>query len=255
MGINIQPNAVRELFDLGITPADLDQVGVPAKEWALVGLNGKEVYAESRGLQAGYKWPQYATHRGEFHMMLYRLVCERLGAHAVQLDSRVAGYENTNDGVTVQTMQGGVSRQINAQLLIGADGIHSAVRAQMHPDQPPIHWGGAIMWRGTVRAKPLRSSSSFIGLGTHERRMVIYPISAPDAQGYALTNWIAEVVVPNADGWRHDGWFRQVPVSDFSHHFEDFKFDWLDVPAMLAQTDQAFENPMIDRDPATTWVR
>ena len=79
VGINIQPNAVRELFDLGIDGAALDRVGVKAREWALVGLNGKEVYAEPRGLEAGYKWPQYAVHRGDMHMLLYRTVVERLG--------------------------------------------------------------------------------------------------------------------------------------------------------------------------------
>ncbi|MGB1257040.1 MAG: FAD-dependent monooxygenase, partial [Thiolinea sp.] len=83
VGINIQPNAVRELYDLGIGSDDLDAVGVPALEWALVGLNGKEVYAEPRGLKAGYKWPQYAAHRGELHMMLYRKVVERLGTDSV----------------------------------------------------------------------------------------------------------------------------------------------------------------------------
>src|SRR5438270_4107162 len=40
VGVNLQPNAVRELFDLGITGEELDGVGVPAREWALVGLNG-----------------------------------------------------------------------------------------------------------------------------------------------------------------------------------------------------------------------
>ena len=44
VGINIQPNAVRELFELGIGPALLDQVGIEAQEWALVGLNGKDIY-------------------------------------------------------------------------------------------------------------------------------------------------------------------------------------------------------------------
>jgi hypothetical protein len=55
VGINLQPNAVRELYDLGITEQDLDRVGLPAKEWALVGLNGNDIYSEPRGLLAGYK--------------------------------------------------------------------------------------------------------------------------------------------------------------------------------------------------------
>jgi hypothetical protein len=48
VGINLQPNAVRELYDLGITEAELDEIGVPAKEWALVGLNGNDIYSEAR---------------------------------------------------------------------------------------------------------------------------------------------------------------------------------------------------------------
>ena len=99
VGINIQPNAVRELYDLGITAADLDSVGMPAEEWALVGLNGKDIYSEPRGRLAGYNWPQYAVHRGELHLLLYRKVIERLGADAVRLGSRVTGYRKTSDGV------------------------------------------------------------------------------------------------------------------------------------------------------------
>src|SRR5262245_52247325 len=54
VGINLQPNAVRELYDLGFTQDDLDRVGVPANEWALVGLNGNDIYCEPRGVLAGY---------------------------------------------------------------------------------------------------------------------------------------------------------------------------------------------------------
>lgn len=251
VGINIQPNAVRELYDLGIGPEQLDTVGVQAREWALVGLNGKEVYAEPRGLEAGYNWPQYAAHRGEFHMLLYRTVIDRLGAESVRLGVKITGYEINDDHVQVHLSNGDTRK---AKLLIGADGIHSAVRAQMHPSQPPIHWGGAVMWRGTVRARPLRTGSSFVGLGTHRHRMVIYPISAPDADGMALVNWIAEVTVDKVEGWHHDGWFRPVELSEFIHHFADFQYDWLDVPAMLENANCAFENPMIDRDPVPTWV-
>ena len=255
VGINLQPNAIRELFDLGIEAAALDEVGVPAEEWALVGLNGREVYAEPRGLKAGYKWPQYAVHRGEFHMLLYHTLVERAGAEVVQLGTKVTGYAKDGAGIVATVARAdGSTDALRGRLLIGADGIHSAIRAQMYPDQPPIHWGGAVMWRGTVRAKPLRTTSSFVGLGTHRHRMVIYPISKPDAEGYSLVNWIAEVTVDNVDGWQQDGWFRPLEVDDFIHHFEEFRYDWLDVPAMLGRADCAYENPMIDRDPIPSWV-
>lgn len=255
VGINLQPNAVRELYDLGITQADLDRVGVPAKEWALVGLNGNDIYSEPRGVDAGYNWPQYAVHRGQFHMLLYDKVVERLGRDAVRLGAHVTGYRKTERGVTatIEHADGTASQQDGA-LLIGADGIHSAVRAQMHPDQPPIHWGGAVMWRGTAQAKPIRSGASFVGLGTHRQRVVFYPISHPDpATGLATINWIAEVTQDNSEGWKQSGWFRQVPTSDFAHHFDDWIWDWLDVPAMIRASGSAFENPMIDRDPVSTW--
>lgn len=255
VGINLQPNAVRELLDLGITEADLDGVGLPAKEWALVGLNGNDIYAEPRGKAAGYRWPQYAVHRGRFHMLLHARVVERLGADAVQLGRRVTSYRKTADGVTatLEHADGG-SSEVTGALLIGADGIHSAVRAQMHPNQPPIHWGGAVMWRGTTWGKPTRSGASFIGLGTHCHRVVIYPISHPDpATGLSMLNWIAEVTLDNAEGWKQQGWFRQVPTSDFAHHFDGWVWDWLDVPAMIREADSAYENPMIDRDPVSTW--
>ena len=256
VGINIQPNAVRELFELGLTSESLNKIGVPAKEWALVGLNGREVYAEARGLDAGYHWPQYAAHRGELLMLLYRTLLERAGPRSIILDAKVDGYtKQANGKVKVSASRAnGSTFQDSGSLLIGADGIHSAIRAQMHPNQAPIHWGGAVMWRGTVRAKPLRSGSSFIGLGTHRRRMVIYPISKPESDGKALINWIAEVTMDSAEGWPEDSWFKEVPIETFAHHFEEFRYDWLDVPSLLKKADCGYMNPMIDRDPVSTWI-
>ena len=256
VGINLQPNAVRELYDLGITEADLDGVGLPAKEWALVGLNGNDIYSEPRGMLAGYTWPQYAVHRGRLHMLLHQKLVERIGPDAVRLGSRVTGYrKNPDGGVSARIDHAdGSTDEATGALLIGADGIHSAIRAQMHPAQPPIHWGGAVMWRGTTWAKPIRSGSSFIGLGTHRHRIVFYPISHPDPRtGLSMINWIAEVTMDNSEGWKQSGWFREVPIGDFAHHFDNWIWDWLDVPALIRQADTAFENPMIDRDPVPTW--
>jgi 5-methylphenazine-1-carboxylate 1-monooxygenase len=256
VGINLQPNAVRELFDLGITQDDLDRIGLPAKEWALVGLNGNDIYSEPRGRLAGYQWPQYAVHRGQLQLLLYDKLVERIGPKAIKLGNRVAGYRKNPDGsVTALIEQAdGSTSEATGRLLIGADGIHSAVRAQMHPTQPPIHWGGAVMWRGTTWAKPIRTGASFVGLGTHRHRMVFYPISHPDPQtGLSMINWIAEVTMDNAEGWKQSGWFRPVETREFVHHFENWIWDWLDVPAMIGQADIAFENPMIDRDPVPTW--
>lgn len=258
VGINLQPNAVRELYELGIGPEELDAIGLQTKEWVLVGLNGKDVYGELRGLGAGYKWPQYSVHRGGLQMLLHRAVIERLGAGAVRTGMAVTGYRNDDEGLGVRALvetHGGEHLEIEGSVLIGADGLHSAVRAQMHPDQPPIQWGGAIMWRGITPGVPTRTGASFVGLGTHRHRVVFYPISEADpVTGLAPINWIAEITVDNSGGWTSGDWNRQVEIESFIHHFEDWNYDWLDVPAMLRGAEAVFEYPMIDRDPVSTWV-
>jgi len=218
--------------------------------------NGNDIYAEPRGLLAGYRWPQYSLHRGQLQMLLYKAVLERLGPEAVRLGHRITGYRNHDHGVTalVET-QDGQRLEAEGSLLVGADGLHSAVRAQMHPDQPPIQWGGAIMWRGTTPGMPIRSGASFVGVGSMRHRVVLYPISPVDPRtGLATINWIAEITVDNANGWTQGDWNRRVALDDFAHHFDGWNYGWLDVPAMLRGAHQIFEYPMIDRDPVPTWV-
>jgi 5-methylphenazine-1-carboxylate 1-monooxygenase len=256
VGINLQPNAVRELEDLGIGEAELGAVGIPAREWALVALNGKEIHSEPRGKHAGYRWHQYALHRGRFHQLLYRAVLARLGSGALKLAHTVTGYRNHGNGrvTALIDLLNGTRVERSGALLVGADGIHSRVRAQMHPSQPPIHWGGKIMWRGTARGVPIRTGSSFVGLGTSSHRVVLYPISERGEDGLADINWIAEKTLGIGRDWTKTGWFRPAAMSDFIGDFEHFVYDWLDLRALLSNSDTVYENPMIDRDPIATWV-
>ena len=257
VGINLQPNAVRELYELGFDSAALDSIGVQTREWALVGLNGNDVYSEPRGLFAGYNWPQYSVHRGKLQMLLYHAARQRLGANAIRTDARVMGYRNdpAGHGVTALLESADGSRfEARGSLLIAADGLHSAVRQQMHPAQPPIQWGGAIMWRGVTPGRPIRTGASFVGLGTHRQRVVFYPISAPDPDtGLADINWIAEITVDNTGGWRDGDWNKRVTHADFMHHFDHWNYQWIDVPAMLRGAPDVYEYPMIDREPVPTW--
>lgn len=257
VGINLQPNAVRELYELGFGPELLDTIGIQTQEWALVGLNGNDVYSEPRGLAAGYNWPQYSVFRGKLQMLLFEAARARLGAAAIRTGVKVTGYRNAPDGNGITALleaADGTRSEIAGSLLIAADGLHSAVRQQMHPSQPPIQWGGAIMWRGVTRAKPIRTGASFVGLGTHRHRVVFYPISAPDpATGLADINWIAEITVDNSGGWPEGDWNRRAGQSAYLPHFEKWDFQWIDVPAMLRGADNVYEYPMIDRDPVPTW--
>ncbi len=256
VGINLQPNAVRELHDLGFGNDVLATIGIAAREWALVGRNGNDVYAEPRGLLAGYRWPQFSVHRGQLQMLLYKAVRDRLGPETVRLGQRVQGYRNSEHGATALIESStGQRHEVQGRLLVACDGLHSAIRAQMHPQQPPIQWGGAIMWRGTTPGVPIRSGASFVGVGSLRHRVVLYPISEPDsATGLATINWIAEITVDNSGGWHQGDWNRRVALSEFAHHFDGWNFGWLDVPTLLRGANEIFEYPMIDRDPVPTWV-
>lgn len=258
VGINLQPNAVRELFDLGLADA-LPTIGVEATEWALVGRGGNDVWSEPRGRAAGYRWPQYAVHRGELQMLLYRTVVDRLGPGSIVTGHRVTGYENLDRTVRVHLDRRGHGHTtVDGSILVAADGLHSAVRAQMHAGQPEPHWGGAILWRGTALGAPIRGGSAFTLVGSMDQRFVHYPISPIDpATGLQVQNWIAELTVEpddDTEGWSESSWNKEVTTDRFLPAFAEWNFGWLDVPALVGRAERVWEFPMVDRDPVETWV-
>ncbi len=254
LGINLQPNAVRELYDLGLEQ-ELASIGVPIREWALASSNGIDVWTEPRGLDAGHRWPQYAVHRGELAMMLYRAVLDRLGPDAVLDGQKVTGYVHATNGARVDVSNSDATTTVDARLLIGADGLHSAVRARMFPGDGGPRWGGKVLWRGVAQAPPIRSGSAFLVVGNSQQRFATFPISVPDPDtGLQTQNWIAEQTFDRRRGWRRADWNTRVSIDEFIGDFEDWQFDWLDVPALVRSSAIVFEYPMVDRDPVGHWV-
>ncbi len=255
VGINLQPNAIRELIDLGLGH-ELDDIGIEADEWALVARCGKDVWAEPRGRAAGYRWPQYSVHRGELQMLLHRTLVERAGPEAILTGHRVVGYRHSSDSVVAHVdTRDGDEIEVTGRLLLACDGLHSAARAQMHPDQPDPQWGGQVLWRGATLGPPVRSGAAFTLVGTLDQRFVHYPISSVDpATGLQLQNWIAELTVDPVDGFVASDWNREVDVETFLPAFQDWTFDWLDIPALVRGAPKVWEFPMVDRDPVERWV-
>ena len=148
VGINLLPHAVRELTELGLLD-ELLGLGVAITDLNYLTTSGEIVWHEPRGLAAGYRWPQIAIHRGQLQMFLLAKVRERLGPQAVRMGQELVGVETQGTRVSARFADraSGLETAMEADLLIGADGIHSAVRRQFYPDgtasacgAPPPRW-------------------------------------------------------------------------------------------------------------------
>jgi 5-methylphenazine-1-carboxylate 1-monooxygenase len=140
-------------------------------------------------------------------------------------------------------------------LLIGADGLFSAVRAQLHPDEPPPRWNGVMMWRGVTPGPPFLSGSTLAVAGsTTSRKFVAYPIARRD-DGEVLINWVAEAMVGGTAPPVRPDWNREGRLAEALPSFRDWTFDWLNLPALMADAAEILEYPMVDRDPLPSWGR
>ena len=256
VGINLQPNAVRELFALGLEAA-LDDIAVRTRDYGFYSRKGLEIWTEPRGMWAGYNWPQYSIHRGKLQMLLLDELHARAGPDCVVTSRRATGFERLGERVRLTLIDdaGDTTSAAHGSLLIGADGLHSAVRRQLEPDEGDPVWGGALMWRGTTLAPPFLTGASMVLVGHKTQRFVAYPISKPDGRtGLSVINWIAELSYDPAQGWNKEDWNRPANPNDILPHFLDWRFNWLDVPSLIEAATCVFEYPMVDRDPIGRWT-
>jgi 2-polyprenyl-6-methoxyphenol hydroxylase-like FAD-dependent oxidoreductase len=256
VGINLLPHAVRELTELGLGDA-LAATGIATSELAYYDRFGNLIWKEPRGREAGYRWPQYSIHRGELQLLLLGAVHERLGAGAVRTGLACQRFEQTETEVRVEfrNRHTGALETVAGDVLVGADGLRSAVRSQLHPTEGPPLWNGIHMWRGVTMAQPFLTGRSMIMAGSNLRaKFVAYPVSRKaEESGHALVNWVAEVrlggdLLPEPADWN-----RKAGVADVLPHFADWRFDWLDVPALITDAEAVYEYPMVDRDPLPHW--
>ena len=172
VGINVLPHAVRELTELGLLD-DLLKAGIPTAELVFYSKRGQRIWGETRGQAAGYRWPQVAIHRGELLGVLYRAVLSRLGVERVHPGHHLVRCGQDNDG---QAWGEFVDRatdmpigRVEADLLVGSDGIHSVVRRQFHPNEGPVKWDGTTLWRAVTIGEPFLSGRTMVLAGHLDR--------------------------------------------------------------------------------------
>ena len=180
VGINVLPHAVRELIELGLLDA-LDASGVRTRELAYFSKHGKPIWSEPRGIEAGYKWPQFSIHRGTLQQILLDAAIERLGPreHSDQPSSHRLDRDGQTASAPTSSTRPPASRPavMTATVLIAADGIHSAVREKLYPQEGPPIWNGRILWRGITASDAFLTGRTMIMAGHEILKFVCYPIS------------------------------------------------------------------------------
>ena len=255
VGINLQPNAVRELTELGLGD-ELARLGTATQALCFFNKFGQLVWREPRGRAAGLNWPQYSIHRGRLQMMLIAAARARIGAANIRTGRQFLKFETRGDRIIARfgdRKSGALAVEDEADILIGADGIHSAVRRQLYPAEGAPHFAHQILWRAAVETAPFLGGATMAIAGHFHQRVVAYPIGpAAVDRDKLLTNWIAQMTVATEAPPRED-WNRKVGKERFVDAFRNWTFDWLDVPRLIDATGEIFEFPLVDRHPVPQW--
>jgi 2-polyprenyl-6-methoxyphenol hydroxylase-like FAD-dependent oxidoreductase len=254
VGINVLPHATRELVSLDLEPA-LARVGVTTAEACFFNRFGQLIYREPVGRAAGYDWPQFSIHRGDLQQVLADAFVRRAGRDRLLTGWRCVGFSQDAGRATVHFENAQSGEQLPPQhgaVAIGCDGIHSVIRKQLFPDEGEPLYSGCNMWRGVTRWPRFLSGASMVRAGwLATGKMVIYPIrNDVDEDGRQLVNWVAEIETPQHTA---RDWNRRGRLADFVGAFRDWRFDWLDVPAMIGAAEMILEFSMVDQNPLPRW--
>lgn len=252
LGIHLQPNAVRELTELGLGDA-LMAISVGIEKLGFYSVHGKHISTEPRGSAAGYRWPQCAVHRGDLQVLLLKAARERIGEQNIVTSHSLRDFEQDERGVTLHFVNSETRERVapvKGSILVAADGLHSVVRKHFYPEQG-LRFGGQLMWRTAVPVKAWLGGTTMTMIGHRNQKLVAYPIRALP-QGQVLGNFIFELG-ESGDGPPREEWNRKIDRAKFAHAFADWKFDWLDVPSLIDAAESIFEFPKVDRDPVERW--
>jgi salicylate hydroxylase len=236
-GIQLAPNATRLLRRLGpIRLADraVTPGAIELRQWDDGGVLGRTVLGQA--CLDRFSAPYYALHRADLH----RCLLDLLPVDSLVLGRRCAGVHETPGGAELRFADGGT---VTADLVVGADGIHSTVRQLLAADHP--RFSGQVMYRGLVPADRVPRLTAepqvtlWLGPGRH---CVHYPVAASDLVSFGAT--------APADGWRTESWTAPGRVDDLLAGYAGWHDELL---ALLSSVDTVTRWALHDRDPLGTW--
>ena len=209
---------MRELTELGLAD-DLARIGNETDRLSYLNRHGQLVWSEARGRAAGYNWPQYSIHRGQLQVMLQKATRERIGKANIRTGLRLEGFQQVGRRVKASfcDVRSGTLLSDEADILVGADGIHSTVRRHFYPAEGQPRFAHQLLWRAAIDAELFLGGHTMIIAGHLRQRIIVYPIGPGAQRGRLLTNWICQMAVPDDAPPRED-WNRRAAKETCRQH-------------------------------------
>jgi salicylate hydroxylase len=241
-GITLSPNSSRVLQHLGLGDAIARMGFSPGKQWTQNWRTGDVILEFERGpeLSARYGAPYVHIHRADLHGLLVDALREAQ-PDAIALGHRLIEVEA--DG----NLRFANGHAAQADVVVGADGLHSVVRRCLFGDVRPA-FTGQVAWRGIVPAERLPDGTRGMTPGIHVgpgRLFMRYPV-----RHGALLNYAAFVEL---EGWEEESWSIPSTIEELLGHFEGWHET---VRRIIAATpeNQIYKWALHTREPLPTWI-
>jgi salicylate hydroxylase len=240
-GVQLAPNAMKVLRALGLEKRAAE-VGFEPGAHVIRNWKTSQVLARTpyKGvLTEIFGAAYYGYHRADLHDILR----SRVPQDAIRLSARCAGVRTEGNQAIVTLADGS---ELTADAVIGADGIHSAVRGSLFGAEAPRFTGNAC-WRGMTPTSALPPGlidpdmTVWFGPGAS---VVYYYI-----RGGTMINWVAAF---ESNEWAQESWNAEGRREEMLERFADWHPT---IVSLLAHSDRYLKWGLFDRDPLPQWSK